>query len=261
MAETSPLRRRMIEDMTVRNLSPATQRSYVHAVAKFSRFFGRSPDKLTLEDVRTFQVHLASKGVAWSSLNQTVAAFPAALSRTPRHRLRRRRAALLRRPRSACRAPRLRRPLRSAAPDRLGGLCQAALRRPGTGARLSRPLHPPRRHRQQPARRHRPTTAVSFLWKDYRQEGRRKVMTLEPASSCAGSSCTSCPPASIASATSASSPMAIAQLDSRFVDSCWPNPSRVGRASATPSPTTTAAPSLVSISRSPMSALAAAASH
>ena len=39
MADVSPLRRRMIEDMTVRNLSPATQRSYVHAVAKFSRFF------------------------------------------------------------------------------------------------------------------------------------------------------------------------------------------------------------------------------
>ena len=42
MAEMSPLRRRMIEDMTVRNLSPATQRSYVHAVLKFSRYFGRS---------------------------------------------------------------------------------------------------------------------------------------------------------------------------------------------------------------------------
>ena len=41
MAEPSPLRRRMIEDMTVRNLSPATQRSYVNAVSKFSRFFGR----------------------------------------------------------------------------------------------------------------------------------------------------------------------------------------------------------------------------
>ena len=65
----------MIEDMTVRNLSPATQRSYVHAVSKFSRFFGRSPDTLTLEDVRTFQVHLAAKGVAWASLNQTVAAL------------------------------------------------------------------------------------------------------------------------------------------------------------------------------------------
>jgi integrase-like protein len=52
MTEMSPLRRRMIEDMTVRNLSPATQRSYVHAVAKLGRFFGRSPDKLGLEDVR-----------------------------------------------------------------------------------------------------------------------------------------------------------------------------------------------------------------
>lgn len=42
MAEFSPLRRRMIEDMMIRNLSPATQRSYVHAVTKFSRHFGRS---------------------------------------------------------------------------------------------------------------------------------------------------------------------------------------------------------------------------
>ena len=37
MAEVSPLRRRMIEDMTIRNLSPATQQSYTYAVAKFSR--------------------------------------------------------------------------------------------------------------------------------------------------------------------------------------------------------------------------------
>jgi integrase/recombinase XerD len=51
MTKMSPLCRRMIEDMTVRNLSPATQRSYVHAVAKFGHFFGRSPDKLDLEDV------------------------------------------------------------------------------------------------------------------------------------------------------------------------------------------------------------------
>ena len=46
MADLSPLRRRMIEDMTVRNLSPATQRSYISAVSKFSRYFGRSPDRL-----------------------------------------------------------------------------------------------------------------------------------------------------------------------------------------------------------------------
>jgi len=52
MTEMIPLRRCMVEDMTVRNLSPATQRSYGHAVAKFGRFFGRSPEKLDLEDVR-----------------------------------------------------------------------------------------------------------------------------------------------------------------------------------------------------------------
>jgi hypothetical protein len=52
MAKISPLCRRMIEDMTVRNLSPATQRSYVNAVSKFSRYFDRSPDRLGLEDVR-----------------------------------------------------------------------------------------------------------------------------------------------------------------------------------------------------------------
>ena len=75
MAEPSPLRRRMIEDMTVRNLSPATQRSYVHAVSKFSRFFGRSPDRLGLEDVRTFQVHLVASGMSWAALNQTVCAL------------------------------------------------------------------------------------------------------------------------------------------------------------------------------------------
>ncbi len=75
MVEMSPLRRRMIEDMTVRNLSPATQRSYIHAVAKVSRYFGRSPARLGLEDVRAFQVHLVAKGISWSALNQTVCAL------------------------------------------------------------------------------------------------------------------------------------------------------------------------------------------
>ena len=75
MAEMSPLRRRMIEDMTVRNLSPATQRSYLHAVAKFSRYFGRSPDRLDLENVRAFQVHLVANGISWPALNQTVCAL------------------------------------------------------------------------------------------------------------------------------------------------------------------------------------------
>jgi site-specific recombinase XerD len=71
----SPLRRRMIEDMTIRNLSPATQRSYIHAVKRYSLYFGRSPDLLGLEDVRTYQVHLAAKGIAWATLNQVVCAL------------------------------------------------------------------------------------------------------------------------------------------------------------------------------------------
>ncbi len=47
-AAVSPLRRRMIDDMSLRNLSPATQRSYIHAIKRFSRHFGRSPDRLEL---------------------------------------------------------------------------------------------------------------------------------------------------------------------------------------------------------------------
>ena len=74
-ASASPLRRRMIDGMSLRNLSPATQRSCLHAVAKFSRCFGRSPDRLGLEDVRAFQVHLVSQGISWPALNQTVCAL------------------------------------------------------------------------------------------------------------------------------------------------------------------------------------------
>ncbi len=76
MATLSPLRRRFIEDMTVRNLSPATQQSYVYAVSKFSRFFdNRSPDRLGLAEIRAFQLHLVGQNHAWSSINQVVAAL------------------------------------------------------------------------------------------------------------------------------------------------------------------------------------------
>ena len=63
--QPSPLRRRMIDDMTVRNLSPATQQSYVYAVANFSRFFGKSPDQLRAEEVRAYQVHLVGLDRSW----------------------------------------------------------------------------------------------------------------------------------------------------------------------------------------------------
>jgi integrase/recombinase XerD len=75
MVEISPLRRRMIEDMTVRNLSPARQRSYLAAVSKLSRYFDRSPDCLDLENIRAFQVHLVAIGISWPGLNQIVCAL------------------------------------------------------------------------------------------------------------------------------------------------------------------------------------------
>ena len=48
----SPLRRRMIEDMTIRKLAPKTQASYIRAVRNFTVFLGRSPDQASAEDLR-----------------------------------------------------------------------------------------------------------------------------------------------------------------------------------------------------------------
>jgi integrase/recombinase XerD len=75
MAEITPLRRRMIEDMQVRNLSPVTQRCYVHAVAKFARHFNRSPDRLGLAEIRAYQIHLTTTGISWAGFNVAVCAL------------------------------------------------------------------------------------------------------------------------------------------------------------------------------------------
>ena len=72
----TPLRRRMIEDMRVRNLSPNTQQLYIDRVAKFARYFGKSPELLGPEDVRAYQVYLIHQKRASSSmLQQTVCAL------------------------------------------------------------------------------------------------------------------------------------------------------------------------------------------
>lgn len=57
------LRQRMIDDMTIRNMSANTQRAYVRAVKNLSRHFGKSPDKLTFEHVREYQLHLVGRGL------------------------------------------------------------------------------------------------------------------------------------------------------------------------------------------------------
>ncbi|MFB9265052.1 phage integrase N-terminal SAM-like domain-containing protein [Bradyrhizobium erythrophlei] len=68
----SPLRRRMIEDMTIRKLAPKTQHDYVQRVKNFAAFLGRSPDTASFEDVRRYQLHLAASGVGVPTINQTV---------------------------------------------------------------------------------------------------------------------------------------------------------------------------------------------
>lgn len=68
----SPLRRRMIEDMTVRNFAPKTQHDYIRAVTKLARFLGRSPDTATAEDLRRFQLHLTENRVGAPTINFTV---------------------------------------------------------------------------------------------------------------------------------------------------------------------------------------------
>jgi integrase/recombinase XerD len=71
----SPLRRRMIEDMTIRKLAPNTQQGYIRTIKDFAAFLGRSPDTASFEDVRRFQLHLAGNGAHVAILNHAVAAL------------------------------------------------------------------------------------------------------------------------------------------------------------------------------------------
>ncbi len=71
----SPLRQRMIEDMTVRGFRPSTQRGYIRAVRDFTAFFGRSPDQASAEDLRRYQVHMRSSGASATSMNTAVLRF------------------------------------------------------------------------------------------------------------------------------------------------------------------------------------------
>ena len=71
----SPLRRRMIEEMTIRHFSPKTQQQYIRAVKNFADFFGRSPDKATFEDIRRYQLHVAKSGVGVPTQNATMTAL------------------------------------------------------------------------------------------------------------------------------------------------------------------------------------------
>jgi integrase/recombinase XerD len=65
----TPLRQRMIEDMNARKLCAGTQRGHIRACKRFAAFLKRSPDTATLDDIRSFQLHLAETGVSICTRN------------------------------------------------------------------------------------------------------------------------------------------------------------------------------------------------
>ena len=71
----SPLRQRMIEDMTLRHFIEKTQNDYIRAVKNLTIFLGRSPDTATAEDLRRFQLHLTKSRVGAPTINFTVTAL------------------------------------------------------------------------------------------------------------------------------------------------------------------------------------------
>src|SRR5260370_9750516 len=66
----SPLRQRMIEDMTARKLGSHTQRSHISSCKRFAAFLKRSPDTATAEDIRQFQLHLSQTSVSICNRNR-----------------------------------------------------------------------------------------------------------------------------------------------------------------------------------------------
>jgi integrase/recombinase XerD len=71
----TPLRQRMLEDMQLRNLCPETQRNYVHHVAGLARFYQTSPEHLSLEEIREYQLYLIhERRLSPEAVNQFVSA-------------------------------------------------------------------------------------------------------------------------------------------------------------------------------------------
>jgi len=72
----TPLRKRMIEALELRGVSPKTLKLYVDCIARFARYFGRSPEQLGAEEVRQYLLYLVhERKVAWGTYKQALAAL------------------------------------------------------------------------------------------------------------------------------------------------------------------------------------------
>ena len=74
-AIVSPLRQRLIDDMTMRRFTRETQRNYIRDVGRFATWLGRSPHNATAEEVRRFQIEQQYAGVPVPTMNSIVAAL------------------------------------------------------------------------------------------------------------------------------------------------------------------------------------------
>ena len=68
----TPLRARMIADMSARNLGPASQIGHLRACKRFAAWLGRSPETAEPDDVRDFQQHLIETGTSICTRNRTM---------------------------------------------------------------------------------------------------------------------------------------------------------------------------------------------
>jgi integrase/recombinase XerD len=71
----TPLRKRFIDDLRLRNYAPRTIEVYVAGVRRLAGYFNRSPDQLDAEEIRRFQLHLIEQKASWCVFNQTVCAL------------------------------------------------------------------------------------------------------------------------------------------------------------------------------------------
>lgn len=72
----TPLRRRMLDDMTLRNFAKSTQDHYIRYVEGFARYYQQSPEKLDIEDIRNYLLYLAEeRRLSPESLNICVSAL------------------------------------------------------------------------------------------------------------------------------------------------------------------------------------------
>jgi len=78
----SDLRRRMLQDMAVRQFGEKTQHDYIRHVEAFARFLGRSPETVTVDDLRRFQFQQVADGAQPPKMNTQASALRFFLSIT-----------------------------------------------------------------------------------------------------------------------------------------------------------------------------------